>query len=406
MQYDTESLRAQFPILQRTVHNKPLVYLDNGATTQKPQCVIDAITHIYTQVNANVHRGVHTLSQEATANHEAARQRVADFLHAPAAEQIIFTRGTTESINLVAATYGRKFIHEGDEIIISTLEHHSNIVPWQMIAEERGAQLRVIRLTPEGELDMTHFCSLLSDRTRLVAVAHVSNVLGTVNSVGEIVRMAHEQGAHVLIDGAQAVPHIPVDVQLLDADFYVFSAHKVYGPNGMGVLYGRRELLEVMPPYHGGGEMIKKVTFEKTIYNDLPFKFEAGTPDYVGSVALARALDFVSEIGMEYITAHEEDLLRYCTHRMTTEIESVRIIGTARHKSAVISFVVGDIHPYDLSMLLDHLGIAIRTGHHCAEPLLESYGLTSTARVSFGLYNTRAEVDIFIEGLKRVVKMF
>ncbi len=406
MQYDIESLRAQFPILQRTVHNKPLVYLDNGATTQKPQCVIDAITHTYTQANANVHRGVHTLSQEATAHHEAARQRVADFLHAFGTEQIIFTRGTTESINLVAATYGRKFIQEGDEIIVSTLEHHSNIVPWQMIAEERGAKLRVIRLTPEGELDMMHFCSLLSARTRLVAVAHVSNVLGTVNPVSEIVRMVHEQGAHVLIDGAQAVPHIPVNVQALDADFYVFSAHKVYGPNGMGVLYGRRELLEAMPPYHGGGEMIKKVTFEKTTYNDLPFKFEAGTPDYVGSVALARALDFVSEVGMDNIAAHEDDLLRYCTHRMTTEIEGVRIIGTAEHKNAVISFVVGDIHPYDLGMLLDHLGIAIRTGHHCAEPLLESYGLTSTARVSFGLYNTRAEVDAFIEGLKRVVKMF
>ena len=403
--YSVEDIRAQFPILTAEVYGKPLVYLDNAATTQKPRCVIQAIEEAYYSANANVHRGVHYLSQIATEHHEAARRRVADFIGAPSAEGLIFTRGTTEAINLVAFSAGEAFVSAGDEIIISTMEHHSNIVPWQMMCERRGAHLRVIPLTPAGEIDMEAYRSLLSERTRLVAVAHVSNVLGTVNPVAEITRLAHETGALVLIDGAQAVAHTRADVEAIGADFYAFSAHKIYGPTGIGALYGRPEVLDRMPPYMGGGEMIERVTFEKTTYNSLPFKFEAGTPDYVGSTAFARALDFVTELGIEAIAAHEEDLLHYATARLKSEFPDSFILGEAPNKGGILSFGIGEIHPFDLGTLLDRMGIAIRTGHHCAEPLLASYGHQAVARTSFGLYNTREEVDRFFDALHRVVPM-
>jgi len=403
--YSVEDIRAQFPILAAEVYGKPLVYLDNAATTQKPRCVIQAIEEAYYSANANVHRGVHYLSQIATEHHEAARRRVADFIGAPSAEGLIFTRGTTEAINLVASSAGEAFVSAGDEVIISTMEHHSNIVPWQMMCERRGAHLRVIPLTPVGEIDMDAYRSLLSERTRLVAVAHVSNVLGTVNPVAEITRLAHEAGALVLIDGAQAIAHTRADVEAIGADFYAFSAHKVYGPTGIGALYGRPEVLDRMPPYMGGGEMIERVTFEKTTYNSLPFKFEAGTPDYVGSTAFARALDFVMELGIEAIAAHEEDLLHYATARLKREFPDSFILGEAPNKGGILSFGIGEIHPFDLGTLLDRMGIAIRTGHHCAEPLLASYGYQAVARASFGLYNTREEVDRFFDALHRVVPM-
>ena len=396
--YSVEDIRAQFPILAAEVYGKPLVYLDNAATTQKPRCVVQAIDEAYYSANANVHRGVHYLSQIATEHHEAARRRVADFIGAPSAEGLIFTRGTTEAINLVASS-------AGDEVIISTMEHHSNIVPWQMMCERRGAHLRVIPLTPVGEIDMDAYRSLLSERTRLVAVAHVSNVLGTVNPVAEITRLAHEAGALVLIDGAQAIAHTRADVEAIGADFYAFSAHKIYGPTGIGALYGRPEVLDRMPPYMGGGEMIERVTFEKTTYNSLPFKFEAGTPDYVGSTAFARALDFVTELGIEAIAAHEVDLLHYATARLKSEFPDSFILGEAPNKGGILSFGIGEIHPFDLGTLLDRMGIAIRTGHHCAEPLLASYGHQAVARASFGLYNTREEVDRFFDALHRVVPM-
>lgn len=403
--YSVEDIRAQFPILAAEVYGKPLVYLDNAATTQKPRCVIQAIEEAYYSANANVHRGVHYLSQIATEHHEAARRRVADFIGAPSAEGLIFTRGTTEAINLVASSAGEAFVSAGDEIIISTMEHHSNIVPWQMMCERRGAHLRVIPLTPVGEIDMDAYRSLLSERTRLVAVAHVSNVLGTVNPVAEITRLAHEAGALVLIDGAQAIAHTRADVEAIGADFYAFSAHKIYGPTGIGALYGRPEVLDRMPPYMGGGEMIERVTFEKTTYNSLPFKFEAGTPDYVGSTAFARALDFVTELGIEAIAAHEEDLLHYATARLKSEFPDSFVLGEAPNKGGILSFGIGEIHPFDLGTLLDRMGIAIRTGHHCAEPLLASYGYQAVARASFGLYNTREEVDRFFDALHRVVPM-
>ena len=403
--YSVEDIRAQFPILTAEVYGKPLVYLDNAATTQKPRCVIQAIEEAYYSANANVHRGVHYLSQIATEHHEAARRRVADFIGAPSAEGLIFTRGTTEAINLVASSAGEAFVSAGDEVIISTMEHHSNIVPWQMMCERRGAHLRVIPLTPAGEIDMEAYRSLLSERTRLVAVAHVSNVLGTVNPVAEITRLAHETGALVLIDGAQAVAHTRADVEAIGADFYAFSAHKIYGPTGIGALYGRPEVLDRMPPYMGGGEMIERVTFEKTTYNSLPFKFEAGTPDYVGSTAFARALDFVTELGIEAIAAHEEDLLHYATARLKSEFPDSFVLGEAPNKGGILSFGIGEIHPFDLGTLLDRMGIAIRTGHHCAEPLLASYGHQAVARTSFGLYNTREEVDRFFDALHRVVPM-
>lgn len=399
---DIESIRKDFPILAREVHGKPLVYFDNGATTQKPQCVLDRIIRSYTLENSNIHRGVHYLSGVATEAHEAARQRVADFIGARSKDEILFTRGTTESVNLVARTLADQICSKGDEIVITPMEHHSNIVPWQMACERIGAVLRVAPINEHGELILSEFEALLNERTKIVSVAHVSNVLGTVNPVAEIIRMAHKYGAKVLIDGAQAIAHIPVNVAELDADFYAFSGHKVYAPNGIGVLYGKREVLDAMPPFMGGGEMIETVRFEKTTYNKLPYKYEAGTPDYVGSCALATALDYVSAIGMKEIADYEHELLAYATEKIK-EIEGVRIIGEAKEKSGVLSFVVDGVHPYDIGMMLDKLGIAIRTGHHCAEPLVDWYSIPGTARASFAFYNTKAEIDYFISSLKRVL---
>lgn len=402
---DINKIREDFPILGRSVYNKPLVYLDNGATTQKPRCVVEAMVNEYYSVNANVHRGVHFLSQQATELHEAARETVRRFINARSTSEIIFTRGTTESINLMAYSFGEAFLHEGDEVIVSAMEHHSNIVPWQLLAQRKGIVLKVIPITDEGELIMKEYQKLLSPRTRLVSVAHVSNVLGTVNPVADIIRLAHEQEIPVLIDGAQSIPHLKVDVQALDADFYVFSAHKVYGPTGVGVLYGKEKWLDQMPPYQGGGEMIQHVSFERTTFNELPFKFEAGTPDYIGTTALATALDYVSAIGMEQIAAHEHELISYATQRMD-EIPGMRIFGRAKQKSGVISFLVGDIHHFDMGTLLDRLGIAVRTGHHCAQPLMIRLGIEGTVRASFGLYNTKEEVDTLVAGIERVSKMF
>ena len=399
---DIESIRKDFPILERDIYGKPLVYFDNGATTQKPQCVLDHIMRSYTSENSNIHRGVHYLSGVATEAHEAARQRVADFIGADSKDEILFTRGTTESINLVARTLADQICGKGDEIVVSTMEQHSNIVPWQMACERTGAVLRVAPINECGELILSEFEALLNERTKIVSVAHVSNVLGTVNPVAEIIRMAHKYGAKVLIDGAQAIAHIPVNVVELDADFYAFSGHKVYAPNGIGVLYGKREILDAMPPFMGGGEMIETVRFEKTTYNKLPYKYEAGTPDYVGSCALATALDYISAIGMKEIADYEHELLAYATEKIK-EIEGVRIIGEAKEKSGVLSFVVDGVHPYDIGMMLDKLGIAIRTGHHCAEPLVDWYGIPGTARASFAFYNTTAEIDYFISSLKRVL---
>ena len=399
---DIESIRKEFPILAREVHGKPLVYFDNGATTQKPQCMLDRIMRSYTLENSNIHRGVHYLSGVATEAHEAARQRVADFIGARSKDEILFTRGTTESVNLVARTLADQICHKGDEIVVTTMEHHSNIVPWQMACERTGAVLRVAPINEHGELILSEFEALLNERTKIVSVAHVSNVLGTVNPVAEIIRIAHKYGAKVLIDGAQAIAHIPVNVVELDADFYAFSGHKVYAPNGIGVLYGKREILDAMPPFMGGGEMIETVRFEKTTYNKLPYKYEAGTPDYVGSCALATALDYISAIGMKEIAEYEHELLAYATEKIK-EIEGVRIIGEAKEKSGVLSFVVEGVHPYDIGMMLDKLGIAIRTGHHCAEPLVDWFGIPGTARASFAFYNTKAEIDYFISSLKRVL---
>ena len=400
-----EEIRKDFPILSRTVYNRPLVYLDNAATTQKPRAVVEAITEEYYSVNANVHRGVHYLSQQATELHEQARANVQKFINARSEAEIIFTRGTTESLNLVAFSFGEAFLKEGDEVLVSVMEHHSNIVPWQMLRERKGIVLKVIPMTEEGEIDLETYKSLFSPRTRLVSIAHVSNVLGTVNPVKEMAAIAHAHGAKVLVDGAQSVPHRRVDVQDIDCDFLTFSGHKIYGPTGIGVLYGREELLEKMPPYQGGGEMIARVSFEKTTYERLPFKFEAGTPDFVGSHALAVALDYVRGIGQDIIAAHEADLTRYAMEQMSL-IPGMKIYGTAREKDAVISFNVGDIHPLDLGTLLDRLGIAIRTGHHCAQPLMARCGVESMARASFALYNTRAEVDALVAGIDRVRKMF
>ena len=400
-----EEIRKDFPILSRTVYNRPLVYLDNAATTQKPRAVVEAMTEEYYSVNANVHRGVHYLSQQATELHEQARANVQGFINARSEAEIIFTRGTTESLNLVAFSFGEAFLKEGDEVLVSVMEHHSNIVPWQMLRERKGIVLKVIPMTDEGEIDLEAYKNLFSPRTRLVCIAHVSNVLGTVNPVKEMAAIAHAHGAKVLVDGAQSVPHRRVDVQDIDCDFLTFSGHKIYGPTGIGVLYGREELLEKMPPYQGGGEMIARVSFEKTTYERLPFKFEAGTPDFVGSHALAVALDYVRGIGQDIIAAHEADLTRYAMEQMS-RIPGMKIYGTAREKDAVISFNVGDIHPLDLGTLLDRLGIAIRTGHHCAQPLMARCGVESMARASFALYNTRAEVDALVAGIDRVRKMF
>ena len=400
-----EEIRKDFPILSRTVYNRPLVYLDNAATTQKPRAVVEAMTEEYYSVNANVHRGVHYLSQQATELHEQARGNVQHFINARSEAEIIFTRGTTESLNLVAFSFGEAFLKEGDEVLVSVMEHHSNIVPWQMLRDRRGIVLKVIPMTDEGEIDLEAYKNLFSPRTRLVCIAHVSNVLGTVNPVKEMTAIAHANGAKVLVDGAQSVPHRHVDVQDIDCDFLTFSGHKIYGPTGIGVLYGREEILEKMPPYQGGGEMIARVSFEKTTYERLPFKFEAGTPDYVGSHALAVALDYVRRIGQDEIAAHEADLTRYAMEQLSL-IPDMKIYGTAREKDAVISFNVGNIHPLDLGTLLDRLGIAIRTGHHCAQPLMARCGVESMARASFALYNTRAEVDALVAGIDRVRKMF
>lgn len=402
---DLNKIREDFPILSRTVYNRPLVYLDNGATTQKPRCVVDAITDEYYSVNANVHRGVHFLSQQATELHEASRETVRRFINARSTNEIVFTRGTTESINLLAYSFGEAMMKEGDEVIISTMEHHSNIVPWQLLAERKGIRLRVIPITDEGELMMDEYERHFTEKTRLVSVMHVSNVLGTVNPVRRIIDIAHSHGVPVLIDGAQSTPHFAVDMQELDCDFFAFSGHKIYGPTGVGVLYGKEEWLDRLPPYQGGGEMIKNVSFEKTTFNELPYKFEAGTPDYVATHALAKALDYVSEIGMDNIQRHEQELTHYAMERMA-EIPGMRFIGTAPEKDAVISFLVGDIHHLDMGTLLDRLGIAVRTGHHCAEPLMRRMRIEGTVRASFGLYNTKEEVDILVAGIDRVRKMF
>ncbi|MDL2278367.1 cysteine desulfurase [Parabacteroides sp. OttesenSCG-928-G07] len=402
---DIQAIRKDFPILSHSVYNKPLIYLDNAATTQKPRTVVEQIEKGYYNVNANVHRGVHFLSQTATEAHEEARRRVQTFLNAKSSEEIIFTRGTTEAINLVASSFVDGFMSEGDEVIISAMEHHSNIVPWQLQMARKGIALRVIPITEKGELDMDIYRSLFTERTRLVAVTHVSNVLGTINPVEEIIQEAHRHDVPVLIDGAQSVPHIPVDIQALDADFYAFSGHKIYGPTGIGVLFGKAEWLDKLPPYQGGGEMIATVTFEKTVFNELPYKFEAGTPDFIGSTALAIALDYVTQIGINQIADYETELLQYATEKMR-QIKDLRIFGEAEHKSSVISFLVGNIHHYDMGMLLDRLGIAVRTGHHCAQPLMQILGIEGTVRASFSFYNTKEEIDQLVAGIQRVQSMF
>lgn len=403
--YNIQQVRDDFPILARTVYDKPLVYLDNAATTQKPLCVLDAMRDEYLNVNANVHRGVHYLSQQATDLHEAARETVKQFINAPKTEEIIFTRGTTESINLVVSSYVDAFMHEGDEVIVSVMEHHSNIVPWQLQAARKGIALRVIPMTDTGALDMQAFEQLFNERTRFVSVAHVSNVLGTVNPVKDICRIAHSHGVPVLVDGAQSTPHFKVDVQDIDCDFFAFSGHKIYGPTGVGVLYGKEDWLDRLPPYQGGGEMIESVTFERTVFEKLPFKFEAGTPDYVATHGLATALKYVSSLGMDNIAAHEHELTTYCMEQMRT-IPSMRLFGNTPQKDAVVSFLVGDIHHLDMGTLLDRLGIAVRTGHHCAQPLMERLGIQGTVRASFALYNTKDEIDALVNGIRRVSTMF
>ena len=402
---DIEKIRADFPILKREVSGRPLIYLDNAATSQTPRCVVDHIADTYYRVNANVHRGVHTLSQEATDAHEAARRRVQQFIGAASPAEIVFTRGTTEAINLVASSFGDEFLHDGDEVILTVMEHHADIVPWQLLQRRRKIKLQVVPINERGELELEVYKQLFNEHTRLVCVAHVSNVLGTINPVREMIAYAHAQGVPVLVDGAQAIPHLRVNVQELDADFYAFSAHKVYGPTGIGILYGKEKWLDAIPPYQGGGEMIAHVDFSGTTFGELPFKFEAGTPDYVGTAAFASALDYVDSIGLEAIAAHENELLRYTTAQME-QIEGMRIFGTSPHKSSVISFLVDGIHHYDMGMLLDKLGVAVRTGHHCAQPLMTSLGIEGTARVSFAVYTTPPEADASIAALKRVVQMF
>lgn len=402
---DIHAIRKDFPILSSKIYGKPLVYLDNAATTQKPLCVIQKITEGYSHQNANVHRGVHFLSQEATDAHEAARSRVQSFIGAASSNEIVFTRGTTEAINLVASSFGETFLQDGDEIIISEMEHHSNIVPWQLLQSRKKVILKIVKMNSRQELDMDSFRELFSSRTKLVSLTHVSNVLGTVNPVQEIVRVAHSRGVPVLIDAAQSVPHLPVDVQAMDVDFLVFSGHKIYGPTGIGVLYGKQKWLESMFPYQGGGEMISSVSFEKTTFNELPYKFEAGTPDFIGSVALATALDYVEAIGMDEIASYEHQLLAYATEQFAT-IPGMHILGNAVEKSAVLSFLVEGIHHYDMGLLLDKQGIAVRTGHHCAQPLMHALGIEGTVRASFSFYNTQEEVDLLVAGIRRVARMF
>lgn len=402
---DIESIRRQFPILTRKVHGKPLIYLDNAASSQTPERVVRAVDSMYETTKANVHRGVHALSQEATALQEESRRRVAEYINSPSPEQVIFTRGTTEAINLVAASYGG-FFRDGDEIILTVMEHHANIVPWQLLRRHADVKIKVVDILPDGTLDLDMYRGLFSDRSRMAAFCHVSNVLGTVNPVAEMTAIAHMHGVPVLVDGAQAAPHIHIDVQEIGCDFYVFSSHKMYGPTGVGVLYGRRELLEKMPPYQGGGEMIKHVSFEGTTFADLPFKFEAGTPDYVDIAAFRSALDFIDSVGIEKMAEHEHALLKHCEERLRTEIPGILIYGTAPGKSAVISFNVEGIHNYDLGMLIDGMGVAVRTGHHCAQPLMERLGIQGTVRASFAVYNTMEEADAFVDALKKAVAIF
>lgn len=403
--FDVTKIREDFPILSRKVYDRPLVYLDNGATTQKPLCVLDAMREEYLNVNANVHRGVHYLSQQATDLHEQAREKVRKFINAGSVNEIIFTRGTTESLNLVVSSFCDGFMSEGDEVIVSVMEHHSNIVPWQLQAARKGISLRVIPMNDKGELLLDEYEKLFTERTKIVSVTHVSNVLGTVNPVKEIVRIAHEHGVPVMVDGAQSTPHFAVNVQDIDCDFFAFSGHKMYGPTGVGVLYGKEDWLDRMPPYQGGGEMIESVSFEKTVFEHLPFKFEAGTPDYVATHGLATAIDYISSIGIDNISRHEQELTKYCMERMQ-EIDGIRLFGTANDKDAVVSFLVGDIHHLDMGTLLDRLGIAVRTGHHCAQPLMIRLGIQGTVRASFAMYNTKEEIDVLVEGIKRVSKMF
>ena len=403
--YDIRKVREDFPILSREVYGKPLVYLDNAATTQKPLCVLDAMREEYLNVNANVHRGVHYLSQQATDLHEAAREKVRQFINAAKTEEIIFTRGTTEAINLVASSFCENQMKDGDEVLVSDMEHHSNIVPWQLQAMKRGIVVKHLPIDDKGCLDLSTFNAHLSSKTKLVSIAHVSNVLGTVNDVKRIVEMAHACGIPVLVDGAQSAPHMKIDVQAIGCDFYAFSGHKMYGPTGVGVLYGKEEWLEKLPPYQGGGEMIDKVTWEKTTFERLPFKFEAGTPDYVATHGLATAIDYLCSVGIDNIKAHEQELTRYCMEQLKN-IDGMRLFGEAEHKDAVVSFLVGDIHHLDMGTLLDRLGIAVRTGHHCAQPLMDRLGISGTVRASFALYNTKEEIDVLVAGIRRVSQMF
>lgn len=398
---DIDSIRSQFPILSQNVYGKPLVYFDNAATTQKPQCVIDSLCRYYTTLNSNIHRGAHYLAAQATDEYEQTRQLVQKFINARHSHEIVFTRGTTESINLVASSFGERFVGKGDEIIVSAMEHHSNIVPWQLVCERKGARLRVIPFSDEGVLDLEALETLFNERTRIVAVNHVSNTLGTVNPIGEIIQMSHKHNVPVLIDGAQAISHRQVDVQALGCDFYCFSGHKMYGPMGVGIMYGREELLEQLPPYQGGGEMIKDVTFERTTYNELPFKFEAGTPSVGDVIGLHSAIDFMQQIGIDRIATYEKELTDYATEQMQT-IDSLRIFGTAPEKTSVISFLIGNAHPYDTGTLLDKLGIAVRTGHHCTQPIMDRFGIPGTVRASFAIYNTPAEIDILIAAIKKI----
>ena len=403
--YQIEDVRKDFPILSKTIYNKPLVYLDNAATTQKPLSVIEAMNNEYLNVNSNVHRGVHWLSQQATELHENARETLRKFINARSTNEIIFTRGTTESINLVASSFVEGFMNAGDEVIVSEMEHHSNIVPWQLQMARKGIALKVAPIDDEGNLDMEAFKKLFSERTKLVSIAHVSNVLGTVNPIDEIIQFAHSQGVPVLVDGAQSAPHFAIDVQAMDCDFFALSGHKMYGPTGIGVLYGKDEWLDRMPPYQGGGEMIETVSFDKVTFEKPPLKFEAGTPDYVATHGLATAVDYLLDLGMDNIQKHEAMLTKYAMEQLST-IKDIRFIGTPRQKDAVVSFLVGDIHPFDLGTLLDRLGIALRTGHHCAQPLMQRLGIQGTVRASFGLYNTKEEIDVLVKGIERVAAMF
>ncbi len=405
VEFDGAAIRSEFPILSQRVNGKPLVYLDNAATSQKPQQVIDAMNRYYLEENSNIHRGVHFLSDKATQSYEAARTKVRRFINAADTKEIIFVRGTTEAVNLVAATFGRMHVGPGDEVIVSAMEHHSNLVPWQMLCQEKGATLRIIPMNNHGELFIDKYEKMLNDRTRLVSVVHVSNVLGTINPVRDIIRLAHEHGVPVFVDGAQAIPHMTVDVRELDCDFYAFSGHKVFGPTGVGVLYGRSTMLESMPPYQGGGDMIKSVTYYKTIYNDLPYKFEAGTPNIVGGVGLGATIDFLNSLDRSAVARYERDLLLYATEALSA-IPGLTIIGTAREKASVISFVLEGIHPHDIGTILDDDGIAIRTGHHCAQPVMQCFGIPATARASFALYNTKEEVDLLVKGIRRVKEVF